>query len=69
MSPAVALIAGLVVALLIAAISIAWIWKAQRARLETREGRMVVPDRPGLGVTFSDQARAWTTDTVEFGTR
>jgi L-alanine-DL-glutamate epimerase-like enolase superfamily enzyme len=28
---------------------------------------MIVPDRPGLGVTLSDQARAWTTETVEFG--
>jgi len=37
-------------------------------QLETRDGRMLLPARPGLGVTFSDQARAWTTDTVEFGT-
>jgi L-alanine-DL-glutamate epimerase-like enolase superfamily enzyme len=36
-------------------------------RLETYEGRMQVPNRPGLGFTLSDQARAWTTDTVEFG--
>jgi L-alanine-DL-glutamate epimerase-like enolase superfamily enzyme len=28
---------------------------------------MMVPDRPGLGVSLSDQARAWTTETVEFG--
>jgi hypothetical protein len=28
---------------------------------------MIVPDRPGLGVTLSDQARAWTTESVEFG--
>jgi L-alanine-DL-glutamate epimerase-like enolase superfamily enzyme len=35
-------------------------------RLETKDGRMLVPDRPGLGVTFSDQARAWTTDTATF---
>jgi hypothetical protein len=28
---------------------------------------MIVPDRPGLGVSLSDQARAWTTETVEFG--
>ncbi|GAA4715439.1 L-alanine-DL-glutamate epimerase [Promicromonospora umidemergens] len=33
-------------------------------RLETRDGRMLVPDRPGLGVTLSEQARAWTTDTT-----
>ena len=36
-------------------------------RLETKNGRMMVPDRPGLGVTLSDQARAWTTESVEFG--
>lgn len=29
-------------------------------RLETRDGRMIVPTRPGLGVTLSEQARAWT---------
>jgi hypothetical protein len=28
---------------------------------------MIVPDRPGLGVTLSGQARAWTTESVEFG--
>lgn len=33
-------------------------------RLETRGGRMIVPDRPGLGFTFSEQARAWTTESV-----
>ncbi|WP_036965523.1 L-talarate/galactarate dehydratase [Promicromonospora kroppenstedtii] len=36
-------------------------------RLETKDGRMLVPDRPGLGVTFSEQARAWTTDSATFG--
>lgn len=46
-----------------------WLDPLFNERLETRDGRMVVPDRPGLGVTFSDQARAWTTDSVEFGTR
>lgn len=45
-----------------------WLDPLFNERLETRDGRMVVPDRPGLGVTFSDQARAWTTDSVEFGT-
>lgn len=46
-----------------------WLDPLFNERLETRDGRMVVPDRPGLGVTFSDQARAWTTDSVEFGRR
>jgi L-alanine-DL-glutamate epimerase-like enolase superfamily enzyme len=35
-------------------------------RLETKDGRMLVPDRPGLGVTLSEQARAWTTDSTLF---
>lgn len=38
-------------------------------RLETKDGRMLVPDRPGLGVTLSEQARAWTTDSATFGPR
>jgi L-alanine-DL-glutamate epimerase-like enolase superfamily enzyme len=44
-----------------------WLDPLFNERLETRDGRMIVPDRPGLGFTFSDQARAWTTDSVEFG--
>ena len=44
-----------------------WLDPLFNERLETEEGRMLVPDRPGLGVTLSDRARAWTTDTVEFG--
>ncbi len=44
-----------------------WLDPLFNEKLETRDGRMFVPDRPGLGVTLSDQARAWTTDTVEFG--
>ncbi len=44
-----------------------WLDPLFNERLETKEGRMIVPDRPGLGFTFSDQARAWTTETVEFG--
>jgi L-alanine-DL-glutamate epimerase-like enolase superfamily enzyme len=44
-----------------------WLDPLFNERLETYEGRMQVPNRPGLGFTLSDQARAWTTDTVEFG--
>lgn len=44
-----------------------WLDPLFNERLETKDGRMIVPDRPGLGFTFSDQARAWTTDSVEFG--
>jgi L-alanine-DL-glutamate epimerase-like enolase superfamily enzyme len=41
-----------------------WLDPLFNERLETREGRMIVPDRPGLGFTISDQARAWTTDSI-----
>jgi L-alanine-DL-glutamate epimerase-like enolase superfamily enzyme len=44
-----------------------WLAPLFNERLEIRNGRMLVPDRPGLGVTLSDQARAWTTDSVEWG--
>ena len=44
-----------------------WLDPLFEERLETRDGRMLVPDRPGLGVTLSGQARAWTTDSVAFG--
>ena len=44
-----------------------WLDALFNERLETKDGRMLVPDRPGLGVTFSEQARAWTTDTALFG--
>jgi L-talarate/galactarate dehydratase len=44
-----------------------WLDPLFNERLETRDGRMQVPNRPGLGFTLSDQARAWITDTVEFG--
>ena len=44
-----------------------WLDPLFNERLETKNGRMLVPDRPGLGVTLSDQARAWTTESVEFG--
>lgn len=44
-----------------------WLDPLFNERLETKDGRMIVPDRPGLGVTFSDQARAWTTESVVFG--
>ena len=37
-----------------------WLEPLFNERLETRGGRMQVPTRPGLGLTLSDQARAWT---------
>lgn len=46
-----------------------WLNPLFNERLETINGRMIVPNRPGLGFTLSGQAHAWTTDSVEFGTR
>jgi L-alanine-DL-glutamate epimerase-like enolase superfamily enzyme len=37
-----------------------WLDPLFNERLEIRDGRMIVPSRPGIGVTLSDQARAWT---------
>jgi L-alanine-DL-glutamate epimerase-like enolase superfamily enzyme len=40
-----------------------WLQPLFNERLEIRGGRMLVPGRPGLGSTLSDQARAWTAET------
>jgi L-talarate/galactarate dehydratase len=40
-----------------------WLTPLFNEHLEIRAGRMLVPDRPGLGFTLSDQARAWTAET------
>ncbi|WP_367128645.1 mandelate racemase/muconate lactonizing enzyme family protein [Saccharothrix sp. HUAS TT1] len=37
-----------------------WLHPLFDERLEIRNGRMHLSDRPGLGITISDQARAWT---------
>ncbi len=44
-----------------------WLEPLFNGRLEMREGRMLVPNRPGLGFTLSDQAIAWIVDSAEFG--
>jgi L-alanine-DL-glutamate epimerase-like enolase superfamily enzyme len=41
-----------------------WLDPLFNERLETEGGRMLVPERPGLGFSLSEQARAWTTDSV-----
>ena len=44
-----------------------WLDPLFNEKLETRDGRMIVPDRPGLGITLTDQARAWTRESAVFG--
>ena len=46
-----------------------WLEPLFNERLEIANGRMLVPTRPGLGLSLSDQARAWTRQTAEFGVR
>lgn len=46
-----------------------WLEPLFNERLEIEGGRMLVPTRPGLGVSLSEQARAWTREQAEFGSR
>ncbi|WP_375338331.1 L-talarate/galactarate dehydratase [Chelatococcus sambhunathii] len=46
-----------------------WLEPLFDERLELKNGRMIVPNRPGLGFTISEQARAWTVDSHEAGRR
>jgi len=46
-----------------------WLEPLFNERLEIRDGRMLVPTRPGLGFTLSEQARAWTVASGEAGAR
>ena len=46
-----------------------WLEPLFNERLEIRAGRMLVPTRPGLGVSLSEQSRRWTRGQAEFGTQ
>jgi L-talarate/galactarate dehydratase len=46
-----------------------WLEPMFNERLVIEQGRMQVPNRPGLGFSLSEQARAWTQQTVVFGKR
>jgi L-talarate/galactarate dehydratase len=46
-----------------------WLEPMFNERLEIEAGRMIVPNRPGLGFSLSAQVAAWTADHVEFGKR
>ncbi|MEW2438304.1 enolase C-terminal domain-like protein [Streptomyces caniferus] len=42
-----------------------WLEPLFDERPELRDGRMRVPDRPGLGLPPGDRARGWTVDRCE----
>ena len=44
-----------------------WLEPLFNERIEIRNGRMQVPTRTGLGVSLSEQARAWTRELCEVG--
>jgi L-alanine-DL-glutamate epimerase-like enolase superfamily enzyme len=46
-----------------------WLEPLFNERLEIKDGRMIVPTRPGLGFSLSEQARSWTRESAEFGVR
>lgn len=46
-----------------------WLEPLFNERLVLQGGRMHVPDRPGLGFSLSEQARAWTAGKASFGKR
>ncbi len=46
-----------------------WLEPLFNERIEIANGRMLVPTRPGLGLSLSGQARAWTREQAEVGQR
>ncbi|MEU2432547.1 MULTISPECIES: L-talarate/galactarate dehydratase [unclassified Streptomyces] len=46
-----------------------WLEPLFNERMHISDGRMHVPSRPGLGITLSEQARAWTRAEFEVGKR
>lgn len=46
-----------------------WLEPLFNERLEISGGRMLVPTRPGLGLSLSEQAARWTRESVEIGVR
>jgi L-alanine-DL-glutamate epimerase-like enolase superfamily enzyme len=46
-----------------------WLEPLFNERLQLKDGRMLVPTLPGLGVSLSEQVAAWTAETVEVGKR
>lgn len=46
-----------------------WLEPLFNERLEVKNGRMIVPTRPGLGLSLSEQTKVWTREQIEIGKR
>lgn len=46
-----------------------WLEPLFNERLQIKDGRMLVPTLPGIGVSMSEQVKAWTAQQVEVGKR
>jgi L-alanine-DL-glutamate epimerase-like enolase superfamily enzyme len=46
-----------------------WLEPLFNERLQIKDGRMLVPTLPGIGVSMSEQVKAWTAQQVEIGKR
>ncbi|WP_217474083.1 L-talarate/galactarate dehydratase [Stutzerimonas stutzeri] len=46
-----------------------WLEPAFNERLEIRDGQMIVPDQPGLGLSLHERVAGWTRSDVEIGQR
>jgi L-talarate/galactarate dehydratase len=46
-----------------------WLEPLFNERIEIANGRMLVPTRPGLGLSLSEQTTSWTRETAEVGQR
>lgn len=46
-----------------------WLEPLFNERLEVKDGRMIVPTRPGLGLTLTEKVTEWTREQVEIGKR
>ena len=44
-----------------------WLEPLFNERIEIADGRMIVPTRPGLGLSLSDKVAGWTRETVDIG--
>ncbi|SCZ38775.1 MULTISPECIES: mandelate racemase/muconate lactonizing enzyme family protein [unclassified Pseudomonas] len=46
-----------------------WLEPLFNERMQTRDGRMLVPTRPGLGLSLSERVAGWTANQAAFGQR